>query len=214
MSKTCSVCKQVKEFSAFYKAAKSKTGFGNRCKTCELEYQRGRKEEKQQASAKWWGKKGKEVLQLKRAKTKQKQLEKTAHRLAVLALTEQTLAVRWRKHNASRRFARKKATPVWVDSEHTARISSIYALTQQLQEATASIYHVDHIVPLISEQVCGLHVWWNLQPLSEKANIVKNNVFDPSIFPEQGEIAFPLGNGPTPARYAELLTTEESDDDN
>jgi len=214
MSKTCSVCKQVKEFSAFYKAAKSKTGFGNRCKTCELEYQRGRKEEKQQASAKWWEKHGGVVLLNKRAKTKQKQLEKTEHRLAVLALSEQTLTTRWRKHNASRRLLRKRATPVWVDYEHTLRINNIYALTQQLQEATAAVYHVDHIVPLASEHVCGLHVWWNLQPLPEKTNIAKNNVFDPSIFPEQGEIAFPLGDGPISARSAELLRAEESDDDN
>jgi hypothetical protein len=207
MNKACSCCKQVKAFSSFYKATKAKDGYGNRCKDCELTYQRGRKVQKAATSKLWYGKNREIYLVAKREATK-------ARREAHLSAKMQTTDLgRWRRQQAQRALQKHKATPVWVDAEHHSRIRQIYAVTQLLQEATASVYHVDHIVPLFSEEVCGLHVWWNLQPLSETTNLLKNNTFEPRAYPEQGVVAFPSGDGLPSAQYAVLKKKVEQSDE-
>lgn len=205
MTKACSCCKQVLPFSAFYKAAKAKTGYANRCKACDLEYQRARKTEKAEANTRWRVKHGAAYNENKRQQTK-------ARREAYLQSKIATDLSVWRKQQAARALQKAKATPAWVDREHHERIRNVYAVTQMLQEATAMVYHVDHIVPLVSDVVCGLHVWWNLQPMPEATNVLKNNNFDPRFYPEQGVVAFPSNDGLPPAQSAVLLKVEKSDE--
>lgn len=65
------------------------------------------------------------------------------------------------------RKRRSIATPKWADLD---KIKEIY---KNCPEG----YHVDHIIPLTSGLVCGLHVENNLQYLTAKENAIKANKF-------------------------------------
>tara|TARA_R110000822_G_scaffold152130_3_gene291406 strand:+ start:195 stop:833 length:639 start_codon:yes stop_codon:yes gene_type:complete len=212
MINTCSICNVAKPYTEFYKAAKAKNGCSNRCKACDLAYQRSRQADKAVANTRWYEKNRDTYLSGKREATKAKRVSAAEYRVQATGILDGTQEARWRKNRAARMMSKIQATPAWSNAEHKTRINAIYALTQQLQEVTGAIYHVDHIVPLHSNLVCGLHVWWNLQPLPEKTNILKNDAFDPAIFPEQGEVAFPFGGGRPVVRTTLLVKVEESDE--
>lgn len=65
-----------------------------------------------------------------------------------------------------------QATPVWADVE---AMKAIYVQAAQRRIETGKEWHVDHIVPLISPRVCGLHVPANLQLMYGPDNEKKNN---------------------------------------
>jgi hypothetical protein len=74
--------------------------------------------------------------------------------------------------NAARRAAKLQATPSWAD---TAAIKAIYEQAAFMSKVLGEKQHVDHIYPLVSDEVCGLHVAANLQILTASDNIKKSN---------------------------------------
>lgn len=73
---------------------------------------------------------------------------------------------------AKRRAAKQNATPSWANLDD---ILSFYEEAARLTAETGIEHHVDHIIPLQSENVCGLHIPWNLQVLPAIDNISKGN---------------------------------------
>lgn len=72
-----------------------------------------------------------------------------------------------------RRF--RLATPKWLTAEHKMEIRLKYRLAIELSRRTGVRHAVDHIVPLQGEEVCGLHVPWNLEVVTQEENLKKSN---------------------------------------
>ena len=94
------------------------------------------------------------------------------------------LARRWKERNSEYYRARsaeygadrfnlmKKATPKWVNKFF---MREIYHLAQLRTKYLGVPHHVDHIIPLQSPVVCGLHVESNLRVIPARDNIRKGN---------------------------------------
>jgi hypothetical protein len=74
-----------------------------------------------------------------------------------------------------RRDKHKQATPKWLSLEQKAEIRKIYVDAMTVSKVTKVPYVVDHIIPLRGQDVCGLHVPWNLQIMSREENLKKSN---------------------------------------
>ena len=73
---------------------------------------------------------------------------------------------------AKYRAAKLRATPVWRDD---FTIDEIYSLAELRTKVTGISWNVDHIVPLQSKLVCGLHCEANLRVIPAVENLSKNN---------------------------------------
>lgn len=72
-----------------------------------------------------------------------------------------------------RRF--REATPKWLSFEQRMEIRLKYRLAIELSRATGIRHAVDHEVPIQGEEVCGLHVPWNLRVITQEENLKKSN---------------------------------------
>ena len=78
-----------------------------------------------------------------------------------------------------RRAAERQSVPPWLTKGDRQEIERIYALSQWMASATGEHFHVDHIYPLTSDFMCGLHVPSNLVVLSASDNARKSNTWWP-----------------------------------
>ena len=78
------------------------------------------------------------------------------------------------------RATRFSAIPCWAKtSRNRNKILNIYIKAQVMNMATKRRHEVDHIIPLYSNNICGLHCAENLQILSKEVNQNKSNYFAP-----------------------------------
>lgn len=143
----CTKCSLEKDESSFYKNKSVKRGFDLYCKDCRLSY-----------TSSW-------------AKTLVgSECRKKARRSFYLSNKDYELA-KSRQWRTGKRFG----TPAWLTKEQLKQIEDIYALARDCKVTTGEPYEVDHIVPIRGNNVCGLHVPWNLQVLPRDLNAAKGN---------------------------------------
>jgi 5-methylcytosine-specific restriction endonuclease McrA len=83
--------------------------------------------------------------------------------------------------NARRRRFRQ-ATPKWLTAEDKLQIRMKYRLAIELSRRMGVLHVVDHVVPLQGEEVCGLHVPWNMEVITQDENLKKSNkLVDPTL---------------------------------
>ena len=191
--KVCKTCKEEKPLSAFYKDRSYKDGLRKDCKSCiskrAAEHYQKNRDAISEAKKKYY-QKNRDVIAEAHKKYRQKnrdviaEVKKKWHQENRDSISEQKKT--WRKANpelvsantASRRARKKQAQPPWLTEEHINQIKAKYKNSKRMKKLTGILHHVDHIVPLKGENVCGLHVPWNLQVIPAKHNLEKNNRFD------------------------------------
>ena len=127
------------------------------------------KSEAAKAAAKRYYKKNRETVIARAAARPASEVRqyKDKHKVRNPEYYKALTSVRKRRH--------RNATPKWTTKEQKLAIRQLYLEAQRLTKLTGVRYVVDHIVPLINPDVCGLHVLWNLQIMTQEQNLQKSN---------------------------------------
>lgn len=174
-NKICKVCGIDKPLKDYHKDKECSFGVKARCKNCIANYNKQKYPEVSKSrlnQKKEYYLKNRQSI-LEKGKTyrdtnKSKMAETRKH------WTSRNKDKR-RAHVAMRRARKKKATPPWLTTSQKQTIFLYYSLAVKLSKINSQDYHVDHIVPLQGENVCGLHVPWNLQVIPATENLSKSN---------------------------------------
>ena len=153
---TCTKCGISKALTEYNKCKATKTGCVQVCKQCRAEAYTANSQPTKDRAKKW-------RLLNKEKKLAQNRVWKQ-NNLAYYAAKEQ-----------ERRGKKFNATVTW-DIELTDFVAQEAQKLRSLrEEITKTPWDVDHIIPLQHKQICGLHVWNNLQVIPKKVNIKKSN---------------------------------------
>jgi hypothetical protein len=203
MYKICSKCKEEKLLENFSRKARNKDGLKAHCKSCDEVYYSANRvrilEQKQQyylehqedmiVEKRLYRKENsvkiKEKDKIRYVKNRARILEykkiynlknKDSIRKYHILYSIRNRHILTALH-AKRRARKLNATPDWLTVDDFEHIQEFYTIAKMFKLYTGQDYHVDHIVPLQGENVCGLHVPWNLQVLTATDNLSKSNRF-------------------------------------
>jgi hypothetical protein len=173
--KTCSSCKNEKPLSEFHKDKSKRLGVSSSCKVCATS-----------RSNRWYDENKVYFLEKSRVQyslnpSKWNQRSKLWREKNTE--TKRTTDKAWREENKeavrankARRKAIKRSRSIPYCDEMLKLIEiEAHDLAIKREAATGFKWHVDHIVPLISRFVCGLHNECNLAVIPAKQNIIKGN---------------------------------------
>lgn len=193
--KICKICNETKELTEFHKSASTRDRLDSRCKSCKKVSRRksylDNKEETLRQCKEYY-EENKEYILSRNAQYYRDNKEWFAENARSYYLSHLDEYVERRKRyysenkhimreaKARRRAAEKNANVEWADQDY---IKDLYAHVKEAEDVFGAIgldwkFHVDHIVPLQHDLVCGLHCEENLQVLSAEENLRKHNKFE------------------------------------
>ena len=164
--KVCGSCKELKETTEFHKSSDRKDGLAWQCKPCKKESARQsylRNRDIIQERIRAYYQKNKEQIKAYSKQYAKDNIEKAR--------------ISHAKKEGRRRFL-KQATQLHGNQELNDLVfQEAYEIASLRSESTGVKHHVDHIIPLQGKEVCGFHVWNNIQVLPYYENCSKSNKF-------------------------------------
>jgi len=159
-TKLCSSCNEYLSTDLFYTSKNTKDGLRGKCKSCT-----------NSDNNQWYRDNSESVkARTNKYKSDRRELARKKGREYYVRNKDRYLVNAYKRDERTRR-----ATPPWLSKEHKAEMQTFYWLARDLRAVSGEVYHVDHIVPIQGENVCGLNVPWNLQLLPSDLNISKSN---------------------------------------
>lgn len=176
--KFCKGCEKEKPLSDYYKDKNTKLGVATYCKDCTKQRSKDwnlKNPERRKAQKAEHYQKNKKRINEKNKKYYYENWDRMRQKGAEWKRLNMPLVI---YSTTKRKKKVRVATPNWLSKSQKAEIQNFYWLAQDLKSVTGESYHVDHIVPLVGDHVCGLHVPWNLQVLPADINLSKGNKYD------------------------------------
>ena len=190
--KKCSKCGLEKPKSEFYARPERTNGVRSSCKACDvlkaMAFQASHPDKQKAALAKYY--------RDQKERDKAKSPEWHAARLAA----HKAKAAKWRKEHpganaksvaawyrahpdktAVYRATKLRAAPAWANQFFIQEAYALARLRTEQKTGGHDKWHVDHIVPLRSKLVCGLHVENNLEVIPAYRNRSKGNRYWPDM---------------------------------
>jgi len=184
---TCPKCHEAKDEASFSLNKLALSGRFSYCKKCESgrlrKYYQDNRERRIEAIRKYHSE-HREISALKRKEWRQNNLEKSRASARLHYVKNKTTYIsratkRDKDHPIERNArylarcaAKRTSKPLWANNFF---IMEAYRLRKLREKICGGKWHVDHIVPLKSPIVCGLHWEGNLQVIPGAENFSKSN---------------------------------------
>lgn len=191
-NKTCRSCSTDKPLTEYPKLASSNDGYNSLCKSCkrvrdniyynenrlkvrewQSKYRKGNEKDKERRRAFYWA--NREMILQKQRVTFWANKEAAYEARREWYRNNKEKINEWTKERQRRVIS---ATPTWANKE---KIGEIYRQADFMRQLSGMDYEVDHIVPITSKIVCGLHCEHNLQIITAEENMKKKNLYWPDM---------------------------------
>lgn len=197
--KTCTYCKTAKPLDSFGKDNRGFLGLQARCRACAVECNRlsriknpestkasraadyAAHSDAYKARAKARYEARRDEIKLRTAEYQNANKDKKSLWNSKYSAENKHLS---RIKTANRKAQRLNATPAWANH---AAIKELYLKAQKMTTDSGVAYHVDHIVPLQSTLVCGLHCEANMEVITGSENSAKRNWYWPDMPTDEKE---------------------------